>query len=363
MGTIAPAIVLAVQKDFAALGKNSVVGDVDKVLAAFTKAAPYLEVDARPLGSRHDPFHKGALTPEVAWKVASLVSWLFVNRPVGCPVRAGIPKVATALRKILADRKNTWVLEQKYWDEEKPAKRRTRHAAMAALVGGKPVKPTKAKGEWLDGRDDGTLILAPCAPDANSDDASVFGAFYTAKLDAKTSPRIDAFMRAISEWKDFDVLPTAQHICSAGFAALGDRVAKTPVPKNSYEANPAVSASQLVARLARDRSISANAATLYLQTIALPEPTKANVQLWNGWLPEAYDAAAAELVKSKLLVTAKADGAGRKVFARGTILKKTKLNLPIEESKLAFTTHGRFIKHLITEPCHTLFERALRTEA
>jgi hypothetical protein len=95
-----------------------------------------------------------------------------------------------------------------------------------------------------------------------------------------------------------------------------------------------------------------------LQTIALPEPTKANVQLWNGWTAAQYDAASAELVKKKLVVEAKVDGAGRKIFSRGPVVKKTKLNLPIEGAKHAFTTHGRFVKHLITEPCHTLFESA-----
>lgn len=359
MPAVPPAIVSAVQKDFAALGKNSVVGDVDKYLAGFVGATPYIKVDARPLDKRSNPFEKSVLTPYVAWKVASLVSWLYVHRPVGCPVRAGIPKIVTALRKVLGDKKNTWVLEQKYWDEEKAPKRRKRHDAMTSLVGGKPVKPSKAKGQWLDGRDDGTLILAPCAPDANNDDASVFGAFYTAKLDAQTATRIDAYMRAISEWKDFDVLPTAQHILSDGFGALGERAAKTPVAKDGYEANPAVSAPELVAKVAKERAVSPDAAALYLQTIALPAPTKANVQLWNGWTAEQYEAAATELVKKKLVVEAKVDGAGRKIFAKGPIVKKTKLNLPIEQSKLAFTTHGRYVKHLITEPCHTLFARAL----
>lgn len=362
MASIPPSVVSAVQKDFAALGKNSVVGDVDKFLAAFVGAAPYLKVDPRPLEKRSNPFDKSALSQPVAWKVASLVSWLFVHRPVGCPVRAGIPEVVTALRKVLGNRKNTWVLEQKDWEEEKPTKRRQRHEAMVALVGGRAVKSTKAKGEWLDGRDDGVLILAPCAPDANSDAASVFGAFYTAKLDAKTAPRIDAFARAISEWKDFDVLPTALHIRSDGFAALGARAARTPVAKDSYEANPAASAPELVATVANDRSISSDASTLYLQTIALPDPTKANIQRWNAWTADVYDAAAAELVKAKLVAEAKVDGAGRKIFARGPIVKKTKLNLPIEQSKLAFTTHGRYVKHLITEPCHTVFERALRAQ-
>ncbi|MBA3499439.1 MAG: hypothetical protein H0T65_03645, partial [Deltaproteobacteria bacterium] len=150
------------------------------------------------------------------------------------------------------------------------------------------------------------------------------------------------------------VPPSITSAVQNGFAALGERVAKSPVAKDAYEANPNVSAPALVAKVAKDRSVSPDPATLYLQVIALPEPTKANVQRWNGWTAEQYDAAAAELVRQELVVEAKVDGAGRKIFARGAVVKKTKLNLPIEESKLAFTTHGRFVKHLITEPCHTL---------
>lgn len=351
-------LVSAVQKDFAALGKNSVVGDVDKYLAAFVGAAPYMKVDGRALDKRSNPFEKSVLTPYVAWKVASLVSWLFVNRPVGDPVRAGIPKVVTALRGVLGDKRNTWVLESKYWDEEKAPKRRKRHAAMTTFVGGKPIKPTKKKGTWLEGRDDGMLILAPSAPDANGEDASVFGAFYTAKLDDRSIARVEKYETALSDWPEAEVIGIARHILSDGFAAMGARVAKTPVAVGAYEADPAASALPLVTKVASARSISSDAAVLYLQTIALPEPTKANVLVWNGWDSDRYETAAAEIVKAKLVAQAKVDGAGRKLFAPGAVVKKTKLNLPIEKSKLAFTTHGRFVKHLITEPCHTLFARA-----
>ncbi|MBL8913471.1 MAG: hypothetical protein JNM17_22420, partial [Archangium sp.] len=294
----------------------------------------------------------------VTWKLASLVSWLFVYRPVGCAVRAGIPKVVDALRATLGDGRNVWVLESKYWDELKPAQRRKHHAAMTDLVGGQPLAPPRSRGDWLEGRDDGVLILAPCAPDANSDAASVFGAFYTAKLSPLTEPRIDAYARAISGWNEFDVLATAHHVVSDGFAALGARVMKTTVPAKGYEANPAVSAPRLVERVAGERGVSPEAATLLLQTLALPAPTTANVELWNGWVAKQYDAAARELIAARLLVTASVPKAGRKLFAPGQIVKNTKLNLPIEQSKLAWTRHGRFIKHLISEPCDTLFERA-----
>lgn len=335
------------------------VGDVDQFLSAFVgRATRYLALDTRPLDARANPFKRVALTPEIAWKLASLVSWLFVRQPVGCPVRAGLPAVVDRLREVVGDKRNVWILESKYWDEEKPTKRRQRHEAMAALVGGKPIEPPAKKGEWLDGRDDGVLILAPCAPEATSDAASVYGAFYTAKLDARTEPRIDAYMRAISGWDNFEVLATARHIRSDGFGALGERVATTPLADSQYEANPAVSAPQLTRRVAGEQRLSVEAAVLLLQTLALPEPTKANVQRWNGWTAEQYEAAARELVKAKVVVSATVAGAGRKIFAPGDVVKQTKLNLPLERSKLAWMRHGRFIKHVIGEPCHTLFARA-----
>lgn len=355
MAKVNKELTTAVQKAFAALGKNSVVGDVERYLPAFVRTAPYIKVDPRPLEKRGNPFDKSVLTPTVAWKVASLVSWLFLHRPVGDAVRAGIPKVVAALRAVLADKRNIWVLESKYWDEESAAKRRRRHEAMAELVGGKVVKPTKSKGAWLEGRDDGTLVLAPSAPDANGEAASVFGGFYTAKLDDSSLSRIVAFANAISDWPESDTIPPARHIQSDGFAAMGARVTTTPVPMGGWEANPANSAPELVVQVAAAHGLSNDGAALLLQTLALPEPTKASVLLWNGWSSSQYDAAADELVKSKLAVSASVAGAGRRLFAPGAVIKKTKLNLPLERSKLPFITHGQHVKHLITRPCHELF--------
>jgi hypothetical protein len=353
-------LVLAVGKAFAALGKNSVVGDVDKYVAAFVGAAPYIQVDTRPLDQRSNPFVSKVLTPYLAWKVASLVPWLFVRLPVGDRVRAGIPKVVDALRRVLLDKRNVWVLDGKYFDEESPSKRRARHVAMASFVGGAPITPSKKKGTWLDGRDDGTLILAPCAPEATTEDATVYGAIYTAKLDDRSRLRMKEYALGLSGWDEaaLDVIPTAERLLSNGFAALGARVAKTPVAVGSYEANPAASAPELIAKVVAAHRVSSDAAALYLQTIALPEPTTADVLRWNGWDAKRHAAAATELVRAKLVVQRKVDGAGRNHFAPGDIVKKTKLNRPLERSKLAFVQHGRSIKHLIAEPCHMLFERA-----
>ncbi len=351
-------MVAAVQKEFAALGTNSLVGDVQKFLPAFVGAkVSYLVPDLRPIKQRSSFDSKG-LSSVTAWKLASLVSWLFVNKPVGDPVRAGIPAVVKALQGILADKRTNWELEGKYYDEEKPAKRVKRFAGLVAAIGGKPVKPTKSKGTWTDGRDDGTLYLAPAALEANSEDAMILTAVWTAKLDSKTIDRVTKVALAASDWEASDVVRIAAYIRSDKFASFAARVAKTDVPKGSYEADPRASAPALVGKVAAACKVSGDAAALLLQTITLPDPSKANVLVWNGWTSDTYEAAAAELLAKKLVVQAKVDGAGRKIFGPGPVIKKTKLNAPIESSKLALIPNGRHIKHLLPEPCHVMFARA-----
>jgi hypothetical protein len=266
------------------------------------------------------------------------------------------------LREILADERNLWPVNTHDFDEEKrPAKR---HAALAALVEGQSVKAPVKKGTWTEGRDDGTLWLGPAALQAETRDATVVAAFYTSRLDPKTVARIRQFARAADdrgEGEDqSEAIGIAEHIRSDGFAELGSRVAKTNLTPGSWESNPLASASSLVETVADQTGLAVNAAALLLQVLALPEPTKAKVSLWNGWTSAQYDTAAAELRKSGLVVQATVPGAGRKIFGTGKIVKQTRLNMAIEWSKITgkFVTHGSHVKHLITEPCHSLFARA-----
>jgi hypothetical protein len=362
--TVSPDLTEAVRHDFAGLGTNSVSGDVDHYLSAFADPTYAVTLDARPLAERDSDLDALGLHPEMAWKLASLASWLFVARPVGCPVRSGIPRIVTAMRAVLADPRSAWALESRYYDEDKLPVRVKRHAAMVEHVGGTPVpRPANSKGtdeDWTAGRDNGTLLLAPFSRFDGSS-TTVLGGFWTAKLAPDTVQHIQDYMRAVSLWKtDSTTIMTAMRIRSDGFGELGARVANTDVPDGGFEANPLASAPVLVGQVAKARSLSSPAAALYLQTLALPEPTKANVVAWNAWDAKQYDAASAELVKAKLLVEAKVAGAGRKAFVPGGCVKATKVNLPIETWKLPFYATGRLIKHVIGEPCHLLFARAWR---
>lgn len=89
------------------------------------------------------------------------------------------------------------------------------------------------------------------------------------------------------------------------------------LPAGAYATDPRASVPDLVAEAARSRKLSTDAAALWLQTLALPNPTKKEVCTWNGWTPKVYDRAAAELVAAKLVLEAKRPRAGRAHFLPG----------------------------------------------
>ncbi|WP_182866451.1 DNA-binding protein [Stieleria mannarensis] len=111
------------------------------------------------------------------------------------------------------------------------------------------------------------------------------------------------------------------------------------LPDGTWEQAPLVSVPDLVARVAKDQGISDAAACLYLQILALPDPTAKNVQAWNGWKPAEYKKIAAELVEKKLVVSAKRGRAGRDIFLPGGWEPLKLPNLPVETWKLSMYGH------------------------
>lgn len=86
---------------------------------------------------------------------------------------------------------------------------------------------------------------------------------------------------------------------------------------SGWEQDPRASAPEAVAAISATTGVEADAAALYLQTLALRSPSKKAVCLWNGWKPKVYDTAAAALVERGLVVAGKRSGAGREVFLPG----------------------------------------------
>ncbi len=149
------------------------------------------------------------------------------------------------------------------------------------------------------------------------------------------------------------------------FKAVCDRIEQTPVPVGQYEANPFHSVPKLVAAVAAKFKVSEEAAGFYLQVLALPEPTTANIKTWNDWKPAAIKKAVAELAKKKLILEAKRARAGRNYFLPGGWQPADRPYLPIEIWKLSMLgiDFGEDLKMPFTRivcprPLHQQFEVA-----
>ncbi|MEU8433711.1 hypothetical protein AB0F18_12445 [Streptomyces sp. NPDC029216] len=151
-----------------------------------------------------------------------------------------------------------------------------------------------------------------------------------------------------------------------GLARLAARAAATPVPEGGYEADPALSAPELVAEAAAALGTGTDAAALHLQLLALARPTDRAVRRWNGWTPARHKAAQAELLATGAVVSEKRARAGRTLFVPGEWTEAKAPHLPVETAKLEAhiaSASGRdlhlpLLRLLAPVPPHELFARA-----
>jgi hypothetical protein len=157
-----------------------------------------------------------------------------------------------------------------------------------------------------------------------------------------------------------------QLVLSDGYTAIADRVRATPVSEGQWETNPLHAVPHLVAEVAAEHGLSEDGAVLYLQTLALVEPTTKAVQTWNGWTPARYKKAAAALTSAGLLLEAKRERAGRAHFLPGGWVPLKSPDLPVENWKLALYGVGDkksgyakpFKRLLPLRPLHEIFAEA-----
>ncbi|MFJ9839678.1 hypothetical protein ACIRYZ_04285 [Kitasatospora sp. NPDC101155] len=126
----------------------------------------------------------------------------------------------------------------------------------------------------------------------------------------------------------------------------------------SWLQNPQLSVPELVAEAARTHGLGEDAAALYLQLLALPDPTDRNTARWTGWKPARLKRARAELAAGALVLEAKRARAGRSLFLPGGWQEAKAPALPVETWKAALyelPTHRPVLPRL-TVP--ELFARA-----
>ncbi len=329
--------------------------DFGKMIVAFAGAADdaeFLQADIKPLSDLSS--WSDAFGENNAKQLIELIGWLFIARPVGCAIRAGIADVVAKITEVMENKKVLWPLESFYVDDE-DKKDVARQQSIIEAIGGKPVTMPKDGDEpCVDARDDGTCVVA-------SYKSHVYAGFRPQSLDAKSRKKVEQLAKLMfdEDMTDQDPVSTVRLVellKSDEFRAFGERIAETPVAEGSYEANPKQSVPKLVTKVAKELGVSEDAAALYLQTLALPEPTQVRVCLWNGWKPKQYKEAGAELTKKKLLVEGKRERAGRTLFIKGGYTKGSGKNLPMEEWKKPF--YQAVDRQIPAEPCHLLFARA-----
>lgn len=332
--------------------------DLGTLLPPFTSAgagadAPFLRIDPRPFPDLGGwPKGKHGFDPSIGADLATLIAWLCHARPVGCPIRAGVPAVYARITALMTDPALVWKLDD-LWCGDDDARGVKRRADLLAFVGGDEVTlPPDGDDACRAARDDGAIIVGLYAN-------TVMAGFRPARLDGAAKEKIETFARAMTADDDpgdgLDEVTSAIVLRSPGMAALAERIEHTDVPDGGWEQDPRASAPKLVAKVAKACGVSADAAALYLQVLALAEPTTRAVCTWNGWTPKQHAAAAAELVKQKLVVQGKRERTGRDIFIRGGYDKGDRKNLPMEDWKQPFY---RLDRRIPTEPPHLLYARA-----
>ena len=121
-----------------------------------------------------------------------------------------------------------------------------------------------------------------------------------------------------------------------------------------------MSAPHLVGEVAAKFGLDEDSAVLYLQLLALPDPTDANTARWTGWKPARLKAARAALAATVLVLTAKRARSGRSLFLPGAWWALDRPHLPFETWKAPMYGIDKRIHGVIVprQPLADLFARA-----
>ncbi|MFK0104347.1 hypothetical protein [Streptomyces sp. NPDC091217] len=141
---------------------------------------------------------------------------------------------------------------------------------------------------------------------------------------------------------------------------LGDDLARALAAEGpaGYAQDPSVCVPGLVAEVAAAHGLGEDAAALYLQLLALPDPTDRNCARWTGWKPARMKRARAELAAADLVVEAKRPRAGRTLFLPCGWRDLKAPALPVETWKEALYPVSDGDRTLPLVPVPELFARA-----
>ncbi|MEV5731041.1 hypothetical protein AB0N50_35455 [Streptomyces pharetrae] len=273
--------------------------------------------------------------------VASLAG-LAYSLPYGHPLRAVLPEALAALRRRVADPGLLLDLDLGWTEQGSPAAVELRKAYGMPAGGGADAHGLTAVGEALVLRpwygDQENVLVRPAA--LTGADDPVFGL-----VQGLVGPARGHGMRALRTILGEDLARAV----AAGTDAEGP---------TGYAQDPAVGAPDLVAEVAQAHGLGADAAALYLQLLALPDPTDRNCARWTGWKPARTKKARAELAATDLVVEARRARAGRTLFLPCGWLDLKSPALPVEVWKQELYPVGPHARAVPLVPLPELFRRA-----
>ncbi|MFJ9517977.1 DNA-binding protein [Kitasatospora sp. NPDC101801] len=269
-------------------------------------------------------------------------AWLAHRLPAGDPLRASLPAALAAVRARLAN--PGLILDL------------GRYVNLTAFrkVAGTPTETGEGYERY------GAVLMA------THDDQPAPG-IRTSLLDTAGQDPYLAALRG-SDDEPFPAEAALRVAASDAFAALladpGEPVAgERDADGTWWPQDPSRSVPGLVAEAAAAHGLGADAATLYLMLLALPDPTDRNTARWTGWKPARLKAARAELAAGDLVVPAARTRAGRSLFLPGGWTELRSPHLPLETWKVPmlgeFAAAGTPLGTVVpAEPVAALFRRA-----
>src|SRR5262245_49978218 len=272
----------------------------DQIDAALADRPSTFDVDARwysnhegppKTTSDKSPFHGGALLAGMQ-AVCLLGSYL----PAGDPRRLGVPRLHA---KILARLANPELLLFGGTRELK--------------IEGKPyVAPGYQSNPSQHGVDNGALVVA-----------HGYVYFRPGRIPATDSDNLARARDAAELHYPLQTFPWSglyhvwQAALSPGVAALVAHAAESPVAAGASELDPRLSAPAVVDAVQSRHGLDRDAATLYLQILALVDCGDAPIRELDGWTQTKHKKAAAALVSAGLVLEQKHPRANRKFVLDG----------------------------------------------
>ncbi|MBO4204455.1 DNA-binding protein [Micromonospora echinofusca] len=261
------------------------------------------QVDGRAVG----------FTGEVLHSTVALAAWVAHHTPAGDPCRAALPAALAAIRDRLTNPDLLLDLD--------------RYVSLPDFrqVAGTPSETGPGWERY------GAIVLA-------THDNQPSPALRPDLLDADgTDPYLPA-LRADAA-KPYPMEVTLRLVRDPRFAALlGEPTAPDGAGDTDgtwWPQDPTRSVPDLVAEVAGEHHLGADAAAVYLMLLAMPDPTDRNTAKWTGWKPARLKAARAELAGTDLVVEASRPRAGRSLFLPGPWLERGSGQVPVEGWKVA----------------------------